>query len=308
MAMGVLLRRNHRRVAANMTELSAGLPVCRSAWLPCLSPCRSSLSLTARLEMSRGGGGLVVCWVGPRKGICDLGTQTGGQKMERNKSTGCPTWSIKAHDTGEMSLQYAICRVTSKVDGFEVVPAHAPAVPRNCLHLHLQLQLVLQLYCTSVPWASASEQSRHFAGGRHGPGLASLLAPRDLHIRVLRNLCLSRAAPRYVPVGQSAARMYELVYVQTQLRRTTPTSIPLPVHSTSRNLTGSSLDNVCPQSKIDKLDLLRILCSIWKSSLKAFADPTMTYGHRESLGPENMVQTPAPRLVLVAVTSLHMHA
>lgn len=95
MAMGVLLRRNHRRVAANMTEPSAGLPAC----LVCLSVYLSvslvghctAVGIQKRLERFKGGGNWSSVWVGPREGNCDLQPQTGSQEVERNKRTSVPT-------------------------------------------------------------------------------------------------------------------------------------------------------------------------------------------------------------------------
>lgn len=167
MAMGVLLRRNHRRVAANMVEVSVGLP----AFLPCLFVCPSvclSVCLACRslalLEISKGGlfrvelgwfrGGenWSSVWIGPRRGNCDMQPQTGGQKVERSEMNLLPYMEHQGtRHRGKRSLQYVVCRVTSKVDDHEVV---RPAFPRNCLAPAPAAR------SPTLPWASAPEHGR----------------------------------------------------------------------------------------------------------------------------------------------------
>lgn len=144
--MGVLLRRNHRRVAANMVEVSAGLPAC-----VVFLPARRSVYLTCRalalLEISRGGLGWFrggenwsSVWIGPRRGNCDMQPQTGGQKVERSEMSYCPTWSTKAHDTGEKGACSTWCAVSQAK--WTTSKSYAQPFPGIALHL----QLVLQLY------------------------------------------------------------------------------------------------------------------------------------------------------------------
>lgn len=156
MAMGVLLRRNHRRVAANMVEVSVGL----SAFLPrlfvCLSVCLACRSL-ALLEMSRRGlfrGGLgwfrggenwSSVWIGPRRGNCDMQPQTGGQKVERSEMNLLPYMGAPRHTTQgkkEPAVRGVPCHKQSGRPRSRT-PSLSPELPCTC---NLHLQLALQLY------------------------------------------------------------------------------------------------------------------------------------------------------------------
>lgn len=99
MAMGVLLRRNHRRVAANMTEPSAGLPAC----LVCLSVCLSASlvghctagDMEKRLERFEAGGIGRLSGSARGKGIaiCSL-----GQAARRWRGTRRPAVLHREHE------------------------------------------------------------------------------------------------------------------------------------------------------------------------------------------------------------------